>query len=120
MTRFIERLDIGSVIHPKYITADYILQYVRAMQNSIGSNVETLYQILDNRAEALEFAIHEDSPVTDVPLMDLNLKDNLLIGCIHRRDRVFIPRGHDSIQVGDTVIIVTTQVGLQDIRDILK
>ena len=116
----IERLDIGSVINPKYITADYILQYVRAMQNSIGSNVETLYQILDNRAEALEFAIHEDSPVTDVPLMDLNLKDNLLIGCIHRRDRVFIPRGHDSIQVGDTVIIVTTQVGLQDIRDILK
>ena len=52
--------------------------------------------------------------------MDLNLKDNLLIGCLHRRERVFIPRGHDSIQVGDTVIIVTTQVGLQDIRDILK
>ena len=50
----IEGLDIGSVIYPKYITADYILQYVRAMQNSIGSNVETLYQILDNKAEALE------------------------------------------------------------------
>ena len=116
----IERLDIGSVVYPKYITADYILQYVRAMQNTIGSNVETLYQILDDRAEALEFAIHEESPVTDTPLMELNLKDNLLIGCIHRRERVFIPRGHDSIQVGDTVIIVTTQVGLQDIRDILK
>lgn len=116
----IERLDIGSVIYPKYLTADYILQYVRAMQNTIGSNVETLYQILDDRAEALEFAIHEESPVTDTPLMELNLKDNLLIGCIHRRERVFIPRGHDSIQVGDTVIIVTTQVGLQDIRDILK
>ena len=116
----IERLDIGSVVYPKYLTADYILQYVRAMQNSIGSNVETLYQILDDRAEALEFAIHEESPVTDTPLMELNLKDNLLIGCIHRRERVFIPRGHDSIQVGDTVIIVTTQVGLQDIRDILK
>ena len=116
----IERLDIGSVVYPKYLTADYILQYVRAMQNTIGSNVETLYQILDDRAEALEFAIHEESPVTDTPLMELNLKDNLLIGCIHRRERVFIPRGHDSTQVGDTVIIVTTQVGLQDIRDILK
>ena len=55
----IEGLDIGSVIYPKYITADYILQYVRAMQNSIGSNVETLYQILDNKAEALEFSIHD-------------------------------------------------------------
>ena len=116
----IERLDIGSVVYPKYLTADYILQYVRAMQNTIGSNVETLYQILDDRAEALEFAIHEESPVTDTPLMELNLKDNLLIGCIHRRERVFIPRGHDSIQVGDTVIIVTTQVGHQNIRDILK
>lgn len=51
----IEGLDIGSVIYPKYITADYILQYVRAMQNSIGSKVETLYQILDNKAEALNF-----------------------------------------------------------------
>ena len=56
----IEGLDIGSVIYPKYLTADYILQYVRAMQNSIGSNVETLYQILDNKAEALEFSVHED------------------------------------------------------------
>jgi len=59
----IEKLDLGSVIYPKYITADYILQYVRAMQNSIGSNVETLYQILDNQAEALEFSIREDGPV---------------------------------------------------------
>ena len=53
----IERLDLGSVIYPKYITMDYILQYVRALQNSIGSNVENLYHILDNRAEALEFAV---------------------------------------------------------------
>ncbi len=52
----IEGLDVGSVVYPKYLTADYILQYVRAMQNSIGSNVETLYQILDNKAEALEFS----------------------------------------------------------------
>lgn len=116
----IERLDIGSVIYPKYITADYILQYVRAMQNSIGSNVETLYQILDNQAEALEFAIHERSAVTDIPLAELDLKSNLLIGCINRGGKITIPRGHDSIRVGDTVIIVTTQKGLQDIQDILR
>ena len=73
----IDNLDIGSVIYPKYITADYILQYVRAMQNSIGSNIETLYHILDNQAEALEFAIRENSPVTGIPLSELNLKKNL-------------------------------------------
>ena len=64
----IDSLDIGSVIYPKYITAMHILQYVRAMQNSIGSNVETLYHILDSQAEALEFAIRESSSVVGIPL----------------------------------------------------
>ena len=116
----IDSLDIGSVIYPKYLTADYILQYVRAWQNSIGSNVETLYKILDGRAEALEFSIRESSAVTDVPLMDLNLKDNLLICCINRKGLILTPRGQNKIKVGDTVIVVTTLRGLHDIRDILK
>ena len=118
-TDIINNLDIGSVVYPKYLTADYILQYVRAMSNTIGSNVETLYQILDNRAEALEFAIREKSQVTDIPLAQLKLKKDLLIGCINRNGKIIIPRGQDSIQVGDTVIIVTTRKGLDDIQDIL-
>lgn len=116
----IEGLDIGSVIYPKYLTADYILQYVRAMQNSIGSNVETLYQILDNKAEALEFSVHEDCPFLNTPLADLDIRNNLLITCINRNGKITIPRGQDSIQLGDTVIVVTTVKGLQDIKDILK
>lgn len=116
----VDSLDIDSVIYPKTLTADYILQYVRARQNSIGSNVETLYQILDGRAEALEFSINEPSAVTDVPLMNLNIKDNLLVCCINRRGKILTPRGQNMIKVGDTVIIVTTHRGLKDIRDILK
>lgn len=116
----ISKMDIGSTIYPKYITADIIVRYVRAMHNSIGSNVETLYHILDGRAEALEFTIKEESAVIGIPLMDLDLKDNLLIGSIHRNNEVHIPRGQDSILLGDTVIVVTTHEGLHDIRDILK
>lgn len=116
----IEGLDIGSVIYPKYITADYILQYVRAMQNSIGSNVETLYQILDNKAEALEFSIHDDCPFLNIPLADLDIRDNLLVACINRNGVILIPRGQDSIQAKDTVVVVTTIKGLNDIQDILK
>lgn len=116
----LDQLDLGSVIYPKYITTDYILQYTRATQNSIGSNVETLYHILDNKAEALEFVICEKSAVVGVALKDLKLKSNLLIGCIYRDGKVKIPRGNDSIEVGDTVIVVTTQKGLGDIRDILE
>lgn len=116
----VESLDLGSVIYPKYITADYILRYVRALENSLGSNVETLYQILDNHAEALEFAVKETSAVTGIPLSGLNLKDNLLVACINRNGKVQIPRGQDQILPGDTVVIVTTAKGLHDLTDILK
>lgn len=116
----IDNMDLGSVIYPKKITTDYILQYVRAMQNSIGSNVETLYQLADGQVEALEFYIREDSPVVNIPLESLKLRENLLIGCINRKGKVITPRGQDMIQVGDTVIVVTTNQGLRDIKDILQ
>ena len=116
----VESLDIDSVIYPKYLTADYILQYVRARQNSIGSNVETLYQLFDGRAEALEFSVNETSDVTNIPLMSLNLKPNLLICAINRKGQILTPRGQNMIKVDDTVIVVTTNRGLNDIRDILN
>ena len=113
-------LDIGSVIYPKYLTANKIIKYVRGAQNSMGSNVETLYKILNNQAEALEFSIRQESAVTQTPLMDLNLKSDLLICCINRNGNIIIPRGQDYILPGDTVMVVTTQKGLRDINDILK
>ncbi len=116
----IDNLDIGSVVYPKNLAADHILQYVRAMNNSMDSNVETLYKILDGRAEALEFSIHEKSDITNIPLSDLQLRKNLLIGAIIRDGKTRIPRGQDSIQVGDTVIVITLQKQLRNIGDILK
>lgn len=115
----IDGLQLGSVIYPKYITAEAIIAYVRARQNSIGSNVETLYHMFDDRAEAIEFHVDKDAPVIGMPLRDLKKKDHLLIACIGRGGRVIFPRGHDSIQAGDHVIIVTTHTGFNDISDIL-
>ena len=117
----IDKLDLGSVIYPKYITAEAIVAYVRAKQASVdSSNVETIYHMFDSRAEAIEFNVSAKSRVTDVPLKDLNTKDNLLIACINRSGKIIIPGGMDSIQAGDTVVIVTTHTGFQNIEDILR
>lgn len=117
----INSMNLGSVIYPKLITSDMILQYVRAMQNSLGSsNVETLYKIVANRAEALEFRVKKAGSVVGVPLEQMKLKDNLLVACINRNGKIITPRGKDTIEVGDTVVIVTTNTGLNDLRDILK
>ena len=68
--KIIGELDLGSVIYPKFITAEIIIKYVRAMQNTIGSNIETLYRMNNDRVEALEFVVKEDSPVLGIkPLM---------------------------------------------------
>ncbi len=114
----IRTLDIGSVIYPKYTTANRILQHVRAKQNSIGSSVETLYKIIDNKVEALEFHVSDDSAIADVSLEELTLRANVLIGCISRGGRVFIPHGKDMLRAGDSVIVVTTIAGLSDLDDI--
>ncbi len=116
----ISDMPIGSIICPKNITAENIIQYVRSMQNSFGSNVETLYRMMDNRVEALEFIVRDDSIVTQTPLMELNLKENLLICCINRKGRIITPSGKDIILKGDSVVVVTTKKGLNDIKDIIK
>ncbi len=116
----IDNLDIGSIIYPKHIMAEAIIKYVRAMKNSLGSNIETLYRINDNRVEAMEFLIKEDSPIINVPLQNLKLKPNVLIGCISRKGKVIVPNGQSTIDAGDRIIVITTNTGFQDVEDALK
>ncbi len=116
----IDNLDLDTTIYPKEITAEYIIRFVRAKNNSIGSNIETMHLILDGKAEALEFGIKANSPVAEIPLEKLNLKSNLIIACIHRRGQVIIPGGRDVILPGDSVVVVTTNKGFADITDILE
>lgn len=116
----INNMDLGSIMYPRYMTTEKIIGYVRAMQNSIGSNIETLYHMFDNRAEAIEFKVEKDCPVIGKPLMELPLKNELLIACLSRKGKIIIPRGADTIQAGDRVIIVTAHTGFHDIVDILR
>lgn len=115
----IGNLNLGSVIFPRLITSEAIIAYVRAKKNSLNSNIETLYHLFDSRVEAIEFLVDEASEVTGQPLMNLNLKKNLLVSCIYRNGVAKIPSGQDTIQVGDTVIIVTTHTGFDQLTDIL-
>ncbi|TAH74816.1 MAG: Trk system potassium transporter TrkA [Anaerolineaceae bacterium] len=113
-------LPLGIIINPKLVTADRILQHIRAMENSKGSNVETLYKLVDNKVEALEFYARSNAKLLGVPLEKLQIKPDILVSCINRKGRIIIPNGQDHIQVGDTVIIVTTIRGLNDLNDILQ
>lgn len=115
----IDKLDLGSVVYPKYITSEAIIAYVRAKQASKGSNIETLYHMFDSRVEAIEFVIDQESAATGTSLMEMSLKDNLLVCFIRRNGQTFIPTGQDCLLVGDRVMIVTTHTGFHELTDIL-
>ena len=116
----VEDFGIDSIVSAKTVTADAILSYVRARKNSQGSsNVETLYQLVDDKIEALEFIIKSETRYTGIPLKELELKTNNLIACISRKRQIIIPGGDDCIEVGDSVIVVTMDTHTEDLEDIL-
>lgn len=119
LNEVIHSLDLDSVVYPKLLTTQKILRYCRATKNSIGSNVKTLYRMYDDKVEALEFYVAENSKITGIPLRQMKLKKGLLISAIIRNDKLLIPDGQTEILPGDAMIVVTTRLGLQDAGNIL-
>lgn len=116
----INRLELDATVCPINITSDIILRHVRATKNARGNSVETLYNIIQDQVEACEFIIKENSPILGKPLKQLKFKENVLVAAIYRDDTVIIPHGNDVIQAGDSVVIVSKQIGLQDVKEILR
>ena len=116
----LDDLQLDSIIYPRLLTAESIIKYARSMNNSLHINVENLYKLEDGKVEALEFLIKNDDPrITNIPLMNLPIKKNILVCCINRQNRIIIPGGQDVLQPGDSVVVVLTGERLQDISDIL-
>lgn len=115
----VKKLGLDSIISPKFITANNILRFVRALNNSQGIAVEKLYKILDNKAEVAEFTAKHSPMLTDIKLQDLNLKKDVLIAAIVRNKNIIIPNGNDVIKEHDKVIVVTKTGFITDLNEIL-
>ena len=113
-------LGIENTVSPKRIVADRIISYIRALSNDKGSNVLTLYRLVNDRVEALEFAARGNENFFDKPLKTLKTKENCLIACIIRDSQVIIPDGNTCIKQGDNVMVVTTHKNFDDLTDIFE
>lgn len=115
----IETIGMTSVVSPKELTANKIVSYIRAKSNMRGSNIRTLYKLINNQAEALEFIASGKSKVINKTLKEIKLKKNILIAAIIRDNEVIIPRGTDIIKENDSVIVISKEHMLDDLSDIL-
>lgn len=115
-----DNLGLDCIISPKKVVVDVLLRYVRALENSIGGQVETLYKLMDGRAEALEFKVQADFEALQIPLKVLALKKDILIAGIVRGRKNIIPSGEDVILAGDRVIILAAGRAISTLSDILE
>lgn len=115
-----ENLGLDCIISPRKIVSDVVVRYARALENSKGSNVEALYKIMDDRAEVLEFKVSGDFKGINIPIKDLHIRKNILIGGIIRDRKAIIPSGFDKIEKNDRVIVVAEGKRLNDLSDILQ
>ncbi len=116
-----DHIGLDSIVSPKQLAADLILSYIRALKNSEHSNnVETIYKIVNEKVEALEFSVREDAPYLNTKLKDLRTKKNVLIAAIVRNRKIIIPCGDDHIAKNDSVIVVTTDQAYHELSDIFN
>lgn len=115
-----EKLGLDSIVSPRKIVADTLTRYARALNKSAESKVETMYSLMDEHAEALEFVVLPDCSLIGIPLKEMKLKPNFIIAGIIRGKDTIIPSGDDVILEGDSVIVVAASAHLYDLSDILR
>ena len=119
LDEILENVGLSSIVSPKEIVSQQLTRYVRAMSNSMGGSMETLYRLADGKVEALEFKVSASSACVNIPLKDLKLRPNILISAIIRGSKSIIPDGNSRILPGDHAVIVTAAGRLQSMDAIL-
>ncbi len=119
VSEMVKMLGLDTVVSPRYVIANHVLRFVRAHQGEASADINTLYKIY-NEAEAIEFSVDEDFSKVNVPLKDLSIKRDILVGGIIRGNEFILPSGSSEIKVGDKVIIVATEKQITELNEILR
>ncbi len=115
-----ENWGLDTVVSPKMTVSDVLVRYARALENSQGSSVETLYKLMEDKVEVLEFVVKGDFGSIEIPFKDLSLKKNTLVAGIIRKRKTIIPTGDDMMLPGDRVIIIAANQHINKLSDIVR
>ena len=120
LLRVVNSENIDNAISPKAISANHVVRYVRSKQSDVSGAVQTLYKLVDNKVEAVEFIVKDDAKCIGIPLREMSLKPGILIACIVRSGKVIIPGGDDTIELNDNVVVVSSGRFLRNLDEILN
>jgi len=115
----IKNVGIDTVISPRLITTNHILKYVRGLKNAAGNTIESLYRIIDGKAEIVEFSASHTAKFLNTPIKRLKIVKDAIIGTIVRKNEIIIPHGNDTVKAGDKVIVITKNKNVNDLNEIV-
>lgn len=113
-------LGVDSIVNPKLITTNYILRYVRGLNSALGNPAETVYRIINEKAEVLEFTANKTTKLLNVPLKKLKLVSGVIIGAIARKNEIIVPHGDDCVKLGDSVIVIAIDKRINDLDEVIS
>ena len=115
-----EHWGLDTVVSPRKTISNIVVGYARALENSKDSSVETLYKLMEDMVEALEFTVKDGLDFLNVAFKELKLKENILIAGIIRDRKTIIPSGEDVLLSGDKVVILAANQRINNLSDIIR
>ena len=117
--KLVDTLGLGTIVSARTVIANHIVRFVRSYSAAKDEGADTLYKI-GNKAEALEFTVLDTFKGINIPLKELTLKKNVLIGGIVRNNEFILPTGDSTLNVGDRVIVVSEEKQFTKLSQILR
>jgi len=105
-----ERLGVVKIVSPRAIAHARIERYIEAGYNA------HIVSLKSGEAKVIERRLYEQSPAAGVTLAEISPPRGLIVGAVARGERVFVPRGSDRLEAGDTVILFVHKEELATVR----
>lgn len=120
LAAMIDKMGVDNIVSPKTIVASQMIGYLRAKSSDDeNSSVQTLYKLVNDQVEALEFVVTSKFKYISKRLMDMKLKDNILVAGISRGNEMIVPKGHDTLELNDHIIIIAKSSKIKNLNDII-
>ncbi len=108
-----EKLDIGTIINEKLITAGHIF---RAL---LGQDTSTVKSLTIANADVIEVVARRGAPIVGKPIKELNLPKEVTLGGLVRNGVPYMVDGDMVIEPYDLIVAFCHNVHLQKVRNLI-
>ncbi|WP_340818933.1 Trk system potassium transporter TrkA [Methanolobus sp. WCC4] len=105
------QIGIDTMICPELSLASEVAEIL-----AIPSAIEAEY-FADGKVEMMEFVVSEDNALVGKDMKELHLANCCIVSALFRDSDVIIPRGEDTIEENDHLVVIGKPAAMKEVRD---